>query len=228
MMASNLLSRFYNNTERSIYDVLRAHDAASEPDIEERAGLELDEENLGFHDDELGNADAFGEESRITTASPAFSPQRHRSRGSKAATKGQSAPSKWVSQSPRLLEEDPDDDVPASLLIEGNDTPGRIRQTKPSRRQAPIPGPSTRETRAHWETAQAQQRLHRDESVVPGAPPPIHRKAAPLSGSGQARERAMWMWINVTNLDNFMAEVYEYYTGSGLWAIVLEDALNLT
>jgi autophagy-related protein 9 len=238
MMASNLLSRLLpsNPTGRSIYEDLRAHDEASGSDLEEQAGLALDEENLGFRDDELGNADAFnGEDSRMTTESTAFlAGQRQKQpHGAGVETRGkpQSARSKFFAQSPRLLEEDGDDDVPASLLIEGNDLPGhsvpsqpRVRQPKSQKRQPPIPGPSNRETRAHWEAAQAQQRLHQDDENVPG-PQPIGRNIALLAGS--AREKAMWRWINITNLDNFIKEVYEYYTGSGIWCIVLEKALNL-
>jgi autophagy-related protein 9 len=37
----------------------------------------------------------------------------------------------------------------------------------------------------------------------------------------------MWRWINVVNLDNFMLQVYNYYTGSGIWCIVLFKVLDL-
>jgi autophagy-related protein 9 len=238
MMASNLLSRLLpsNPAGRSIYDDLRAHDEASESDLEEHAGLALDEENLGFHDDELANADIFGEDSRITTASTVFPPRQAGQDGAKANKLGgkiqQTNRSKWVSQSPRLLEEDPDDDVPASLLIEGNDMPGpssaaqaRTRQGKRSKRHPHIPGSSNRDTQAHWDAVQAQQRLHQEESDISGTPHPVKRNIRPMVSS--ARERAMWRWINVTNLDNFIREVYDYYTGSGMWSIVLGKALNL-
>jgi autophagy-related protein 9 len=238
-MTSNLLSRFLpsNPTGRSIYDDLQAHDEASESDLEEQAGLAIDEENLGFHDDELGNADAFnGEDSRITTASTAFltGQQQNQTHGTGNGSRGkpQGRRSKWIAQSPRLLEEDGDDDVPASLLIEGDDMPGpstpsqpRIRQAKTQRREPAIPGPSSRETRAHWEAAQAQQKLHQDDENPPTEPRPIRQNIGPFSGT--PREKAMWRWINITNLDNFMKEVYDYYTGSGLWCITLERALTL-
>ncbi len=233
MMTSNLLSRLLptNPAGRSIYDDLRAHD--EESDLEEQAGLALDEENLGFRDDELGNADAFGEESRITTESTAFltGQQHNRQQGAGNKLRGKSR-SRWMAQSPRLLEEDGDDDVPASLLIEGNDHPPptsppkpRPRQGKAQKRNAAIPGPSNRETRAHWEAAQAQQRLHQEEDNSFGIPPPARHSFGPLVGS--AREKAMWRWINVVNLDGFIEEVYEYYRGAGIWCIVLEKALNL-
>lgn len=236
-MTSNLLSRLLpsNPPTRSIYDDLRAHDEASESDIEEQAGMALDEENLGFHDDDLGNADVFnGEDSRITTESTAFlgGPQRAPA-NDRQGGKSRQGHSRWLAQSPRLLEEDGDDDVPASLLIEGHDNPGigspsqpRGRQTLPQARQAAIPGPSNRETRAHWEAAQAQQRLHRDEddgmNRGPRTPQPKMRLL-----TGSPREKAMWRWINVTNIDNFIKDVYDYYTGSGIWCIVLTRVLEL-
>ena len=139
--------------------------------------------------------------------------------------------SKWIAQSPRLLEEDVDDDVPASLLIEGDDIPGpsapaqpRIRQGATKRREPAIPGPSNRETRAHWEAAQAQQQLHRNDDNTVG-PQPGRQNPGPLSGG--PREKAMWRWINIMNLDSFMKEVYDYYTGAGLWCITLQRALHL-
>jgi autophagy-related protein 9 len=237
-MPSNLISRLLPNPAgRSIYDDLRAHDEASESDLEEHAGLALDEENLRFHDDDLGNADAFnGEDSRITTGSTAFLAGQQRNvpkgQGDGSRVKPQGRRSNWIAQSPRLLEEEGDDDVPASLLIEGDDVAGptspakpRIRQGAARKREPAIPGQSNRETRAHWEAAQAQQRLHQDDDNPLAGPPPVRHNIGPFSGG--PRERAMWRWINITNLDNFMREVYDYYTGSGLWCITLERALTL-
>lgn len=233
-MASNILSRLLptNPSGRSIYDDLRAHDEGSESDLEERAGLGVDEENLNFRDEELGNADVFnGEESRITTESTAFlTTEPNRPQADKSSGKSRKNRSKWIAQSPRLLEEEGDDDVPASLLIEGNDMPGpstnhppRSRPGEHPRRRPPVPGPSSRENRAHWEAAQAQQRLHQDEGI--GGPQAVRQNVAPLAGN--AREKAMWRWVNVTNLDNFIKEVYDYYSGAGIWTIILSRALNL-
>lgn len=235
-MTSNIISRLLpsNPPTRSIYDDLRAHDEVSESDIEEQAGMALDEENLGFHDDDLGNADVFGEDSRITTAGPAFLGGQHQaSTNGGLGKKTAKARSKWQAQSPRLLEEDGDDDVPASLLIEDHDLPGpghrksiRSRPTKNHARQSAIPGPSNRETRAHWEAAQAQQRLHRDEDRGNPSGPYIPQPGIRLV-TGSSREKAMWRWINVTNIDNFIKDVYDYFTGSGIWCIILTRVMEL-
>lgn len=41
------------------------------------------------------------------------------------------------------------------------------------------------------------------------------------------REKALWMWANVENLDEFLSEMYAYYTGKGVVCIALGRALNL-
>jgi autophagy-related protein 9 len=222
MMASNLFSRILpsNHPTRSIYEDLRAHDEASESDIEEQAGMALDEENLGFHDEELAHADVFnGEDSRITTESTVFLGEQQR----RAHTGKHKKHRRWFTQSPRLLEEDGDDDVPESLLVEDNEGPVRGNQSNPlspkttqARKPSAIPGPSSREARAHWEAAQAQQRLHGDDDP---ATPRWKNIPKPKTGmlSSSPREKAMWRWLNVVNLDQFIGDVYEYYIGSGIW-----------
>ncbi|KAI8603618.1 APG9-domain-containing protein [Dissophora ornata] len=42
-----------------------------------------------------------------------------------------------------------------------------------------------------------------------------------------AAELAMWKWVNVENLDNFLTRVYDYYVGKGMYTILLERSLNL-
>jgi autophagy-related protein 9 len=37
----------------------------------------------------------------------------------------------------------------------------------------------------------------------------------------------MWRWVNVTNLDNFIRDVYDYYRDSGLRCILLARFLHL-
>ncbi|KAH3902671.1 autophagy protein ATG9 SCDLUD_000254 [Saccharomycodes ludwigii] len=41
------------------------------------------------------------------------------------------------------------------------------------------------------------------------------------------RERALWKWANVENLDIFLQKVYNYYLGSGSLCIIVEKVLNL-
>jgi autophagy-related protein 9 len=238
LRSNNILSRFVNSNPgtRSIYEELREDEDNSEEDVEARAGMMLDEENLGYNDDELGHADMFsGEESQVTTESTAFLGQQPSNRGGKARTarnKSHSRNSKWLSHSPRLIEEEGDDDVPASLLIEGHEIQADMHQGSPKpkspkghRGKAPMPTPPSlgRETRAQWEAAQAQQQLHQE--LPPIGLPHIVQQHGILGTT--ARDRAMWRWVNVVNLDNFIRDVYAYYQGNGMWCTLLERVLNL-
>ncbi|GAA6024138.1 hypothetical protein JCM8202_004269 [Rhodotorula sphaerocarpa] len=55
------------------------------------------------------------------------------------------------------------------------------------------------------------------------------RRARRRSGIAtmSAKERALWRWVNVSDLDGFLQQVYIYYVGKGIWAIGLERTLNL-
>jgi autophagy-related protein 9 len=238
-MAPGLLSRFLptNNMAPSIYEDLRGRDGMSDQeDVEERAAMAVDEENLGGHyqDYDLDQADLFdGTDSQITTESTAFLTQQQARRPSnKSTSRGrktkESPKSKWLSRSPRLLQDDGDDDVPASLLIEeemeaGPSHPPHEIPSKRSRKQPPTSDHHTRDVQAQWEKTKARQRLHPEEN----ARKPV--KTTPRSGifTGTPQEQAMWFWINVTNLDNFMRDVYHYYTGHGIWCICLDRSLSL-
>lgn len=56
----------------------------------------------------------------------------------------------------------------------------------------------------------------------------------PISASFRAnlkhmdpKERALWKWANVENLDNFLVDVYSYFLGSGIYCILLTRAVNM-
>jgi autophagy-related protein 9 len=235
MMTSNLLSKFLPaNNGQSIYEELRAHDEPSQLDIEDQAGLALDEENLRYTDDHFDNAEVFsGEDSRITTASTTFlSRDRAQSQGRQDGRHGNDGPaSVFLSQSPRLLEDDEEDDVPESLLVEGNDMVGpsttrkpTTRRTSKHKRPSAMPGPSNRENRAHWETAQAQHQLHQENRAPSNDETPRRTNARLFMGT--AKDKAMWRWNNVVDIDGFMHEVYDYYKGRGMACILLERSLS--
>jgi autophagy-related protein 9 len=240
MMASNLLSRFLppSAAPPSVYETIRQHDELSDTtDIEERAGLDLDDDGVGegFEAYELEQAADDG--NRGAADSMAFlkksGPQQQRER-SFSGLRSVSRP-RWLVSSTRLAEADEEDDeVPASLLIEGGEEAAipMIGGDRPPRTAGgpsdmpPIPGPVTRETRAHWEATQTQQRLHADEQTQRS-----RTRRAPKGVAGLAaidpKVRAMWRWANVENLDNFLKDVYDYYLGHGIWCILLSRTLNL-
>ncbi|KAI9758551.1 MAG: Golgi transport complex subunit 6 [Chaenotheca gracillima] len=245
-MASNLISRLLppNNGSPSIYETLQQEDERSETsEIEERAGMTLDEENLqgGYEDFDLDHAQMAEMEASQTAGdsdTSVSSPDRPRRQLRDFAT---SRPTRTASRRADLTgaspgsneHEDGDDEVPASLLIEGgedfpkavagaNDAPAG----RPPRAANAIPGPATREARAQWETTKAQQRLHQEtQSGNSRRRPPSNARAG--LAIADPKERAMWRWANVENLDNFLKDVYDYFIGNGIWCIVLSRVLNL-
>ncbi|KAL8684073.1 MAG: hypothetical protein Q9186_000104 [Xanthomendoza sp. 1 TL-2023] len=216
-MASNVFSRFMpaDTGSPSIYETLREHDESSDhSDIEERAAMAIDNENLaeGFHDYELddGMAHLQGPLGRKET------------RGA-SASQQQSPPSSLNVPTA----EEADDEVPQSLLIEDNDmlvSPPREQKPRPT--PSPIPGHASRATRAKWRATQEQQQLHAEISPRHGQPKQPGRQLQGLA-MASPRERAMWRWANVEDLDNFLRDVYEYFLGNGIWCILLSRLLNL-
>lgn len=218
-MASNPFSKAASTRQgRSFYEDLRGQAG----DTEARAGL-LDEENLNhdFHDYDLEDAEGLGvEDSRITMGGASSPTPRSRGRSDGRLRKdGRSA---WISQ------DEGDNDVPASLLVECDEVglDGGQSKKKRGKQPAAVPGPSN--TRVQWETAQTQQRLH-DDGVFG---PPRRDNRLPNSVfvgmvSGNAKKKAEWRWANVSNLDNFIKEVYDYYVGNGMWCILVERGLHL-
>lgn len=226
-MASNILSKFLPPAlgSPSVYETLRQYDHSSDQsDLEERAGMALDEENLGavFKDFELG--DALTNTSHMNAAA-----NKPKAKGRTHPVSKRVPPSKrQPSSSPRSFEPDElDDEVPQSLLIEDD---GDMRQTANKRQHGtlppPVPGPITRSARAKWQVTQEQQRLHHD-------PEPVQVRHRGPDGRGQIanmvdpKEKAMWRWANVENLDNFLKDVYDYFIGNGIWCIILSRVLNL-
>lgn len=225
-MASNILSRFLPPAtgEPSVYETLRQHDELSDQsDLEERAGMTLDEENLGtgFHDYELDDALA------DATANQGAPP---RTRTSSRQDQGMSArKAQKRTRTPHAARniDDLDDEVPQSLLIEDDQDPlPRGKDEHDRAMPPPVSGPSSRTTRAKWQATQEQQRLYQEP-----IPPRTHSKGnsrrGHLLGLMDPKERAMWMWANVENLDNFLKDVYDYYIGNGIWSILLNRVLNL-
>ncbi|KAI6748428.1 hypothetical protein HG530_015464 [Fusarium avenaceum] len=224
-MTSNIFSQLKSPTRgtRPFYKQLRSGES-------DEYDPGLDEENLGhrfdgFHAEELGISD-----SRMTVESAALDRKGKGKATSQRDTQIRSPTgplSRWNQQ-----DEDGDNEVPASLLMEPNEvmnsnttSPGRaIRSGNP--RSPAAAGPSSARSRAQWETATAQQLLHHDDpySVSKGEQPmPVARRTV----SNNPREKALWRWVNTSNLDSFMRDVYDYYEGGGLWCILCANALWL-
>lgn len=221
-MSSNLLSRLRSPSRdtRSFYEQLRPQD-----DHEYDPGL--DEENLGqrfddFHAEELGVSD-----SRMTVESAVLGAKSH-----KGASDADTHTQNPGGPSSRWQDDEADNDVPESLLVEPREverpspkSPRRSAQSHPSRASQGA-GLSSARTRAQWEVATTQQRLHGDGTLggVTDAPQP---RPFMKGVSSSPRERALWRWVNTTNLDSFMRDAYDYYEGGGLLCILCANALWL-
>lgn len=230
-MASNIFSRLLPPAtgSPSIYETFRELDQSSDPsDVEDRAGMALDEENLNTHiqDHELDDA-------LLDAAASQRSPVSNRTRLKELprASPRRSPPNRrWAQPSPRPAEaDDLDDEVPESLLIEdGEDAvPPRGKHRHAAIPPIPpIPGPATKGLQGKWQAAQEQQPLHpenRPEPVRGGE----HKRRRHTLGMINPKERAMWRWANVENLDNFLKDVYDYFIGNGVWCILLSRLFYL-
>lgn len=206
------------------------------PEAGDHASLTLDEENLEarFQDTDLEHLLAEAADSQITTRSPSSNPDKSHNKAP------QSGPShnrpRWMQSAPSRPPAsgvDEDDDVPESLLLDSDRPSGarskersrpRNQHAPPDRLPSPVPGPSTRSAKAQWNATRAHQRLH-------AAVPPPRQNRSQLGVNGvvftDPKEEAMWRWANVHNLDRFLAEVYNYYQGHGMYSILLDQILNL-
>ena len=187
--------------------------------------MALDEENLGtgFHDYEIDDALAH------TTADQDGPPSV---RDSSRQSQGLSARKARVrTRTPhtagRANIDDLDDEVPQSLLIEDHQNLLPVSKAEENTAMPPpVLGLSSRSTQAKWKATQEQQRLHQDPIIPRKHSKSNPRRGLPL-GMMDPKDRAMWMWANVENLDNFLKEVYDYYIGNGIWCILLNRTLNL-
>ncbi|KAF7713559.1 Autophagy-related protein 9 [Penicillium ucsense] len=241
-MSSNILSRFLPPTDSlSVYEAIREHDAGSDSsDLEERAGLALGMN----HEDDLNESERIAhlvDAARSGDYSPKVGVSGPQSRGHGAVRRGSSSRARWrmhtKSQSPnprsefRYESEDRDGDVPLSLLVEGLDEEGlRSRlppppHSMPSQPRTPSPATSPLPNQAHEPT--------RQNPPIPGAISalPLARwfvaQQHPGLSATDPKQKAMWRWANVENLDNFLKDVYTYFLGNGVWSILLSRTLNL-
>ncbi|OGE55301.1 hypothetical protein PENARI_c004G09993 [Penicillium arizonense] len=238
MMSSNILSRFLPPTgSPSVYETLRQQDADSESsDIEERAGLAMEDPQEHYSDGELEEALADARDSEITSPSALLSPGRSRKapkkRASPPATRRRK-PSRprWMAQdlSPGYELDDNDEDVPQSLLVEEHHEDAKSRLPPPpgshnrSDRRPPSPGPS-QPNRAHWIEQRAPQPPHNYAGHPLGR---FFTGQHPGLANVDPKKKAMWRWANVEDLDNFLKDVYTYFLGNGIWSILLTRVLNL-
>ena len=222
-MAAKLISRFLppSTGEPSIYETLRQHDELDHSDIERTAGLAIDEdgeqrEPFRDYPAEGGREDIEGQGYNLNDREVKGKMSARHERLSQTKTRRRKG----------VEIEELDDEVPLSLLIEG-DQDGTSAAAEPRRLASPPAAvPASLGVRAKWQATQEQQRLYQDtmSSQPPPRPQPSIRARA---ASADPKEKALWLWANVENLDNFLAEVYDYFIGNGIWSITLHRMLDL-
>ncbi|KAJ4383248.1 autophagy protein atg9 [Didymella sp. IMI 355093] len=222
-MASNLLSRLLPSATDEPFenDPLNPQPRRSSTSTDGQRDMDIDEENFGayFEPQDLEHLLEEASGSQMTVDSRAVSPEALRKPNAPPGINTANRAAGWkqptAARSARVEE---DDDVPQSLLLEGGPpSPEATRGLPP-----PVPGPSTRHTRAQWDTTQRQQRLHDDMTGMP---------ANTWGRTGQfnvnPKEKALWLWVNQTDLDAYMKDVYEYYRGHGIYSMLLKRFLTL-
>lgn len=65
-------------------------------------------------------------------------------------------------------------------------------------------------------------------------PPPIFQNVPNLTSVNKnslstlsPKERALWKWANVENLDTFLQQVYDYFLGNGFYCIIVDKVVQL-
>ena len=215
-MASRLLSQIFNQNSASIYEALREQDAATETDsdlddLEERAGMApiaRDAQSGGGDEQDDSDLDD-GSTFQLGYRPPMTESTTERHSRFFAARSGDS---KYM-PAPYQDEED-DTEVPQSLLYETAGSPSQPLQRSnymdgeesvlgPGASISGDPGPSTMRNRRleeQWNAATARgDYRHRDSR-------PNTMGRARL-GFIDPKEKAMWKWANVHNLDNFLHDV---------------------
>jgi autophagy-related protein 9 len=202
-------------TPRSVY---QNPSRKGEDALENNGDGPIGQQNLSehFQDCDLELAGNLIADSRISAGSTAITKDRYP--GNLRLAPG-NAGHQW------LLDDDEDDnDVPASLLVEPREP---IVGTPPIRRPA--------ETRQRTKVGKSVQHrtvlgnfAGRSHFKVEDPPPMLGESVSLTSVTSNAsKEKALWRWVNVSNLDIFIRDVYSYFEGSGLWCILTDRALHL-
>ncbi|KIL69852.1 hypothetical protein M378DRAFT_184229 [Amanita muscaria Koide BX008] len=153
-------------------------------------------------------------------------------------------------QGERIQEEESDDEVPQSLMIEApphkavattaTKGKGKAKLNRASSRAQPLFTASASGRSlppllpTHTKPVGVATPLRPSEMNIDDGHPALQHDHHSRSeyrpkptGSLDAYEQALWNWVNVYNLDGFLQEVYWYYEGKGIYSIALARGLNL-
>ncbi|KAK6357013.1 autophagy protein atg9 [Orbilia javanica] len=237
-MASNLVSRFFGG--QSIYESLRQHDRRSDDGYNDEP--EPFEDEADFHANLEAGRGVISRGDTTGTQPYGFGGglgRRNPSAGNHdaARTSEESDGPARAFLSPRDRN---DSDVPESLIIEGS-RHERMAGTGSSDISSPpppefsrfhdqpttfdqqlgnLPPPPSRVLEERWAAVQ-----NNIAPQVESRPPPTTQRLPP--GFIDPKQRAMYKWANVEDVDCFLHRVYEYYLGKGIYCICLERFIGL-
>lgn len=226
-MASNLISRFRplpDPAAASIYETIREHDLQNNDSDDEHPTDPLTYNHGSITlagPEQLRAGRSYPEDSHP----PSNVPVRHQRSPRSVGRGGRNArKTTRVARTGLTDHEDFGDDVPASLLIEDTDplrSPAQHARGRQNRTTS-----ATNPVHQQWPPS-SPLRINSPHNVLP-----LHTQVHSGIGNktmatADAREKAMWRWANVENLDNFLADVYDYYILKGYWSIILKRLLNL-
>lgn len=224
-MTSRFINQIFNqnSTEASIYETIASHDAADPQDVnlndlEERAGLQHHHPHPTEDDDDLYEP-GLSNRRRDSNLDSSHGPARR-------FFPALSGPSQR--RPPAYTDDDDHVDVPESLLFEHGEmeagTSRRSSRDMPKARGSNDTerggDPRARRLSEQWNAA-----------IAPAFEPPASPIRRPnLRGPINVispKDRALWKWANVENLDSFLQDVYLYFQGKGIYCILLSRILNL-
>lgn len=138
-------------------------------------------------------------------------------------------------------EGDKDDEVPLSIMVHGTET------TKPQEKRSKVSrltGLLAQRSKSPFDIENQAAPLLKGTNEPPNDHISFKRELKkPVSSSPfqseeervrraklgilNPKERALWKWANIENLDKFLQEVYSYYLGSGYYCIMMTKIFDL-
>ena len=224
-MASNILSRLLPSAIEDPPDGF----SPDYSDHQRATPLAVDEENLSqqFQDQDLDQLLEDAAQNEDETENTAFPVEKRVTR-------------QLVGDEPLLPEQkaharlEQDDDVPQSLLLDPDRRRNAPTTSKPFKTSAarssflppPVPGPSFQGSTMRGRPPRNREtnELPRSAHSQPGEHP-RHGWSAFITAD--PRQKALWRWANVQNLDHFLSDVYSYYLERGIFSILLSRLINL-
>ncbi|SPO01312.1 related to APG9 - integral membrane protein required for Cvt and autophagy transport [Cephalotrichum gorgonifer] len=215
-------------SRQPFFDELRNNSGGSDAH-HDASGLGVDEQNLqaDLRDYDLESGMDGGQsrmtlDSRPDTAAGAHITSLH------GGTRGRNR-NRWQSQD----DDDEENDVPESLLMEPNEVdgvpdlrPGLAHQSRHTE-QPLLGGHPSHKPLGRWDASRSIRKSHKGNRPPPAPAKLPTQPVNPGAAARSARDKASWRWVNVSNLDQFMLDVYNYYEGCGIWCILTDRGLHL-